>query len=230
MLRIALAATAFMMSNMAFSAVTLSVPEEIKIVAVNDQEVKVGLFRASDTFKIDAGSNQISVRYTEYFQHYDNSHDILRSGVVTLTTPHLQDGSHYRLALIDAPKDFDAAKKYKDQPIIGLYNAQNKLLVQQSGASGVTKPWFATVGTDKVVDLTTPKVQQPASIYAEAGQDQQVVQHVQNTVTAVDQKSQLKRATTVDQGLASEALIQLWNKASKEERQKFMSWLATQSN
>ncbi|MCO8061756.1 DUF2057 family protein [Acinetobacter lwoffii] len=202
-LRIAATAAVFLFSTPVFSAVTVTVPEEIKIVAVNDQEVNSGLLRSNQTYSLDAGVNAISVRYNEFFQHSDNSHDILKSGVVTVKTPSLKDGETYRLALIQAPKDFDAAQKYKDQPIIGLYDAKNQLLVQQAGAKDAAKPWFGNRVLTKKVDMTTQAatpVNQPSAVYTQSA----------------DQNDQ--------------QLIQLWQKASKAERQKFMTWLAEQTN
>ena len=202
-LRIAATAAVFLFSTSVFSAVTVTVPEEIKIVAVNDQEVNSGLLRSNQTYSLDAGINAISVRYNEFFQHSDNSHDILKSGVVTVKTPSLKDGETYRLALIQAPKDFDAAQKYKNQPIIGLYDAKNQLLVQQTGAKDAAKPWFGNRVLTKKLDMTTQvatPVHQPAAVYTQSA----------------DQNDQ--------------QLIQLWQKASKAERQKFMTWLAEQAN
>lgn len=202
-LRIAATAAVFLFSTSVFSAVTVTVPEEIKIVAVNDQEVNSGLLRSNQTYSLDAGVNAISVRYNEFFQHSDNSHDILKSGVVTVKTPSLKDGETYRLALIQAPKDFDAAQKYKNQPIIGLYDAKNQLLVQQTGAKDAAKPWFGNRVLTKKLDMTTQvatPVHQPAAVYTQSA----------------DQNDQ--------------QLIQLWQKASKAERQKFMTWLAEQAN
>lgn len=202
-LRIAATAAVFLFSTSVFSAVTVTVPEEIKIVAVNDQEVNSGLLRSNQTYSLDAGINAISVRYNEFFQHSDNSHDILKSGVVTVKTPSLKDGETYRLALIQAPKDFDAAQKYKNQPIIGLYDAKNQLLVQQTSAKDAAKPWFGNRVLTKKLDMTTQvatPVHQPAAVYTQSA----------------DQNDQ--------------QLIQLWQKASKAERQKFMTWLAEQAN
>ncbi|WP_441374535.1 DUF2057 family protein [Acinetobacter lwoffii] len=202
-LRIAATAAVFLFSTSVFSAVTVTVPEEIKIVAVNDQEVNSGLLRSNQTYSLDAGINAISVRYNEFFQHSDNSHDILKSGVVTVKTPSLKDGETYRIALIQAPKDFDAAQKYKNQPIIGLYDAKNQLLVQQTGAKDAAKPWFGNRVLTKKLDMTTQvatPVHQPAAVYTQSA----------------DQNDQ--------------QLIQLWQKASKAERQKFMTWLAEQAN
>lgn len=215
-LRLTAAIAAMMVSSAAFSAVTVTAPEEIKIVAVNDQEVSAGLLRSNQQYKLDAGENTISVRYTEFFQHADNSHDILRSGIVTVKTPVLKDGESYRLALIDAPKDFDVAQKYKDQPIIGLYDQKKQLLVKQAGAKAEQKAWFSTgaFGSSSV-DLTKTKTaapaNQPAPVYAQA--------------VSVSGAEASVRAGTADQ-----QLVQLWQKSSKQERQKFMSWLAEQAN
>src|SRR5690606_10782832 len=182
-LRITAAVVALLGSTSVFSAVTLTVPEEIKMIAVNDQEVRSGLLRSDQTYKLDAGTNVISVRYTEFFQHNDNSHDILKSGVVTVKTPELKDGEAYKLALINAPQDFDEAKAYKDQPIIGLYNANQQLLVQQAGAKASSKRWFGGGGWDNANDLSggevTIPVNQPAAIYT-----QHTVKPVVATVSA----------------------------------------------
>lgn len=218
-LRITAAAVALLCSTSVFSAVTVTLPEEIKIIAVNDQEVSSGLLRSNQAYKLDAGINTISVRYNEYFQHSDNSHDILKSGVITVKTPALKDGETYKLALINAPKDFEEAKQYKDQPIIGLFDVKNQLLVQQAGAKDAPKPWFGQSILGKSVDLTRTKgatpANQPAAIYTQA---------------AVTSSTAVKMQENIVPSQTDQQLIQLWKQASKAERQKFMTWLAGQSN
>lgn len=206
------ATVAILISSATFSAVTLSVPDEIKILAVNDKEVAGNFLKSKDKFKIDIGVNTISMRYQDYYSHADNSHDILKSGVLTLKSPSLQDGQSYRLALINSPKDFEAAKNYKDQPVIGLYDQNNKLLVKQEGTRN-QKSWLTTVFSDSNDDMKAKATSdsQPAPVYyVETPKAPQV-----NSSLAVSQEQQL---------------IQSWKKASKIERQKFMTWLAEQSN
>lgn len=219
-LRITAAVVALLGSTSVFSAVTLTVPEEIKIIAVNDQEVRSGLLRSDQTYKLDAGTNAISVRYTEFFQHNDNSHDILKSGVVTVKTPELKDGEAYKLALINAPKNFDEAKKYKDQPIIGLYDAKNQLLVQQAGAKDAAKPLLGQSVLGKSVDLTTNKVVTPTN--------QSAAVYTQTASTPNIATANVQENASV--GQLDQQLIQLWKQASKAERQKFMNWLGEQAN
>ncbi|WP_180102521.1 DUF2057 domain-containing protein [Acinetobacter sp. YH12126] len=223
-LRLTVAAAALMLSSAGFAAVTLTVPEEIKIVAVNDQEVTGGLFRSTEKYKLDAGENVLTVSYSEFFQHADNSHDILKSGVAAIRTPSLIDGQEYRLGLVNAPKDFDAAQKYKDQPIFGLYDKSNQLLVQQAGAKKEQKLIFSNGVLGNAVDFTKKEAvpeNQPAPVYA-----QSVAVKPTNVVSPVA----ASKNVTINENGADQQLIQLWQKASKAERQKFMSWLAEQAN
>lgn len=218
--KLGVAAIALMASSSAFSAVTISVPEEIKLLAVNDQEIRSGLFSSAQQVKVNAGENVINLRYQQYFEHHNGAHDILKSGVITLKTPILQDGENYRLALVNPPKDFDAAKEFKDQPSIGLYNQKNQLLVQQTGAKASSTGWLSGSWLNKTLDTTqnSAAINQPAAVY---------------TAAAVLPSEETTSATlpTAKQTQGKEQqLIQLWQQASKAERQKFMSWLAEQAN
>ncbi len=208
------AITLILASVTTFSAVTITAPEEIKILAVNDQEVNTGLFRAKNNqYKVDAGKNSLSVRYNQYFEHLNGEHDIVKSGVITLTTPLLKDGESYALNLVNAPTNYETAKKYAEQPVIALFDQNKKILVQQTGANTQQKPWLSQSLFGKVTDLTQKKsipLNQPAPVYSQ---------------TSVTESVEDRSISTTDQ-----QLIQLWKKSSKIERQKFMNWLGEQSN
>ncbi len=216
--RLTFAAAVLIISGTAFSAVTITAPEEIKILAVNDQEVNTGLFRSDNNqYKVDTGESSISVRYTQYFEHLNGEHDIVKSGVVTLKTPFLTDGENYRLDLVNAPTSFEAAKKYAEQPVVALFNKNKQMLVQQSGANTEQKPWLGKGIFAKAADLTQKKstpVNQPAPVYTQAA-----------VVSGAASLANLNSSNTADQ-----QLIQLWKNANKAERQRFMSWLAEQAN
>lgn len=223
-LRLTFAAAAFMISGAAFSAVTITAPEEIKIVAVNDQEVNTGLFRsANNQYKVDAGESLISVSYIQYFEHLNGEHDIVKSGVVTLKTPLLKEGENYRLDLVNAPASFEAAKKYAEQPIIALVDNNKQLLVQQTGANTEQKPWLGqgifAKATDLIQKKSTP-VNQPAPVYTQA-----LIDSGATSAAGLSSSVSTHSANTADQ-----QLIQLWKNANKAERQKFMAWLAEQAN
>ena len=218
--KLGVAAIALMACSSAFSAVTISVPEEIKLLTVNDQEIRSGLFSSAQQVKVNAGENVINLRYQQYFEHHNGAHDILKSGVITLKTPILQDGKNYRLALVNPPKDFDAAKEFKDQPSVGLYNQKNQLLVQQTGAKASSTGWLIGSLRNKTVDVTqnSTTVNQPAAVYTAAA----VLPSEKTTSVTLHTQKQTQGK--------EQQLIQLWQQASKAERQKFMSWLAEQAN
>jgi uncharacterized protein YccT (UPF0319 family) len=221
-LRLSVAAIGLLLSGSVFSAVTITAPEEIVILAVNGQEVNSGLFRFSkNNYKVDAGETNLSVRYQEYFEHLNGEHDIVKSGVVTIQTPTLKDGQTYKLAMVGVPKEYEQAKKYAEQPTVALYNSNNELIVQQTGANNEARPWFATGLLGKVADFTTkPSKQQPEAVYAAAKPTTaQIAAPVAATIPAAGVTQ------TNDQ-----RLVELWQKSSKAERQKFMAWLAEQSN
>ena len=89
------------MSSSVFSAVTITAPEEIVILAVNGQEVNNGLIPSKkNNYQVDPGNLTVNVRYREYFEHLNGEHDIVKSGVVTIQTPDLKDNQTYNLVLL----------------------------------------------------------------------------------------------------------------------------------
>lgn len=225
-LRVGVAAFGLLLSSSVFSAVTITAPEEIVILAVNGQEVNSGLIPSKkNNYQVDPGSLTVNVRYREYFEHLNGEHDIVKSGVVTIQAPDLQDNQSYSLGLVNAPKNFDAAKKYADQPTVALYDQNKKLVVQQTGANNEAQPWFTGSNLlSRTLDLTQKNknnaANQPAPVYA--GTTSQVAATAPVAVTTA---ATVGTAKTTDQ-----QLVELWQKASKAERQKFMAWLAGQTN
>ena len=124
-----------------------------------------------------------------------------------------KDGESYALNLVNAPTNYETAKKYAEQPVIALFDQNKKILVQQTGANTQQKPWLSQSLFGKVTDLTQKKsipLNQPAPVYSQ---------------TSVTESVEDRSISTTDQ-----QLIQLWKKSSKIERQKFMNWLGEQSN
>lgn len=216
-LRVGVAAFGLLLSSSVFSAVTITAPEEIVILAVNGQEVNNGLIPSKkNNYQVDPGNLTVNVRYREYFEHLNGEHDIVKSGVVTIQTTDLKDNQTYNLALVNAPKDFSQAKKFAEQPTVALYDQSKKLVVQQTGANNEAQPWFSGNSLlARTLDLTQKNknnvVNQPAPVYAASTTNVAPVAVTATTVVSGNIK-------TTDQ-----QLVDLWQKASKAERQKFMA-------
>ena len=223
-LRVGVAAFGLLLSSSVFSAVTITAPEEIVILAVNGQEVNNGLIPSKkNNYQVDPGNLTVNVRYREYFEHLNGEHDIVKSGVVTIQTTDLKDNQTYNLGLVNAPKDFSQAKKFAEQPTVALYDQSKKLVVQQTGANNEAQPWFSGNSLlARTLDLTQKNknnvVNQPAPVYAASTTNVAPVAVTATTVVSGNIK-------TTDQ-----QLVDLWQKASKAEREKFMAWLAGQTN
>ena len=223
-LRVGVAAFGLLLSSSVFSAVTITAPEEIVILAVNGQEVNNGLIPSKkNNYQVDPGNLTVNVRYREYFEHLNGEHDIVKSGVVTIQTTDLKDNQTYNLGLVNAPKDFSQAKKFAEQPTVALYDQSKKLVVQQTGANNEAQPWFSGNSLlARTLDLTQKNknnvVNQPAPVYAASTTNVAPVAVTATTVVSGNIK-------TTDQ-----QLVELWQKASKAEREKFMAWLAGQTN
>ena len=223
-LRVGVAAFGLLLSSSVFSAVTITAPEEIVILAVNGQEVNNGLIPSKkNNYQVDPGNLTVNVRYREYFEHLNGEHDIVKSGVVTIQTTDLKDNQTYNLGLVNAPKDFSQAKKFAEQPTVALYDQSKKLVVQQTGANNEAQPWFSGNSLlARTLDLTQKNknnvVNQPAPVYAASTKNVAPVAVTATTAVSGNIK-------TTDQ-----QLVDLWQKASKAERQKFMAWLAGQTN
>lgn len=196
--------------SVAHAEVTLLTPEEIAVLALDDQEVNAGLLRGkTTTYKLDAGQHNITVRYEQFFQQYDGNHDILKSGGVTVPVT-LQDGQTYTLKLVNPPKNFDLAKEYVKQPIIAVVDAAGNVVAQQQGVDSTPKSWLGSGLFGRVFDLrqdTKPAGKPAAAPVAAAA--------VPTTVAvAGGNVAQLK---------------QLWSSATAQERQQFAAWLAEQA-
>ena len=214
------------LSQNLYAASTITAPDEIVIVGINDQAIKSSLLKKSKEYKVNPGTLSLSVRYQAYFEDNLNRHDIVKSDVLRLDVPQIQDNQRYVLKLINAPKDHDDAKKYAEQPMIALFDQNNQQVVQELKMSNQPRNSILGGLFSDSVDLTQAAPTNNSSVVTRqtAGTQSSTVAQSVNAQTAVKQAStQLANVQSVDQHM-----IQLWQNASKAERQKFMTWLAEQ--
>lgn len=191
-----------------YAAAKLSVPQEIVVVAINNKEINSGLFRTQKNYNLDEGKTTLHVRYQQYFDHRNGQHDILKSGIVEIETDNIQDNQAYRLELINAPKSFEEAQKYEDHPMIALLDQNNKVIAKQEGVNFKTKSLLESVL--KKDDDSNKKSRD------EKNGEIQSVTNLKNS----DRKSSIKSK--------DQQMTEIWKSATKQERQKFMTWLAEQ--
>ena len=214
------------LSQNLYAASTITAPDDIVIVGINDQAIKSSLLKKSKEYKVNPGALSLSVRYQAYFEDNLNRHDIVKSDVLRLDVPQIQDNQRYVLKLINAPKDHDDAKKYAEQPMIALFDQNNQQVVQELKMSNQPRNSILGGLFSDSVDLTQAAPTNNSSVVTRQTAKTQSSTGAQpvNTQIAVKQAStQLANVKSVDQHM-----IQLWQNASKAERQKFMTWLAEQ--
>ena len=186
------------------AAVTLLTPEEIPVLALDQQEVASRLFWASKTtYKLDPGSHEIAVRYEQLFDQNNGDHDVLKSSIVSLKAE-LQDNKTYRLALVNPPKDYDAAKQYVKQPIIAIVDEQGNTVAQQQALDNAPKPLLGSSLFKRVLDFRSNNGQKDL------------------TRTGTDASTASTTTVNAVKGSTVEQLKQLWQSASEQERQQFM--------
>ena len=220
-----LALVALLSQNL-YAASTITAPDDIVIVGINDQAIKSSLLKKSKEYKVNPGALSLSVRYQAYFEDNLNRHDIVKSDVLRLDVLQIQDNQRYVLKLINAPKDHDDAKKYAEQPMIALFDQNNQQVVQELKMSNQPRNSILGGLFSDSVDLTqaAPTNNSSVAIRQTAKTQSSTGAQPVNTQIAVKQAStQLANVKSVDQHM-----IQLWQNASKAERQKFMTWLAEQ--
>ena len=204
-------------SIQANAASTISVPEEIVVLAINDSKVKSSLFKKKNEYQVEAGELNLLVRYQEYFENGIQQHDIIKSDVVQINIPHLEDAQRYTLKLLNAPKDHDDAKKFAQQPSIALIN-QSSQPVQQTSKVLIDQRLGLLQGLINNSNLSN--TEEKASNFVS-----------QTPTQAIKSNQVSNRSSEIkDESVSSndQHLIQIWQKSTKNERQKFMTWLAEQ--
>ncbi len=207
--QLATSLTLLSLSLPALAEVQIKAVEEIVVMAIDGQEIRQHLFcNKEKTYTVDDGQHTISVQYKQLFNPLYTSHEVVKSDIVTLTTGHLTAGQ-YQLVLINPPQDVDAAKKFAEQPILGLKDAQGHIIAQQIDVGSKAKSWLNRGIFSSVLDLRQDSEQQPE---VNAQQATIPVQQVKTDTLSKDQQ-----------------LIELWKTATPQERQKFTAWLGEQA-
>ncbi|WP_066800057.1 DUF2057 family protein [Moraxella oblonga] len=113
----------------AFAEVKLMVDDNIKVTAINGQEIKHGALQPlKREFTLNKGRHVITARYDRLFD-LNREHDYLKSGNITITAD-LSDGQ-YELIMPNQPNNYHSAKEYAKNPSLAI-SQQGKILFQEN--------------------------------------------------------------------------------------------------
>lgn len=207
------------------AAVTLNVEDHIKVTAINGQEIKQSAFKPlTKQFTLQPGKHVITAKYDRLYDLRRDEHDYLRSGNVSVAAE-LQDNQTYTLVMPGQPEDYRAAKKYAEQPTLAVQQGTQLVASQQSIAnnedgifSGLTKAIGGVFGSN---DAQMANQRAIASLEQTGSVDTAA----QGSGIAAVQPSAAQASSTADTASTLDQFMQLWLKASPEERVKIRQWV-----
>lgn len=212
----------FVVQNTVYATATIHAPEEVIVVAINGQNVKSGLFKGKKEFKVEAGPVNLNIRYQQYFEMHNGAFDIVKSDIFNVQISELKDKQYYTLQLANTPKDNDEAKKFAQSPTIAIYDQNKKLVTHQSNVQMTSPSQFGGIFTR---DKASERVYNSQSTIS-TGSTSTPVQGTQYTKLSTEEVTTAQKTDMTSN--SDQQLIQIWKKATKAERQKFLSWLAIQ--
>lgn len=198
-------------STTAYADVTLKVDENIKVTAINGQEIRHNLLQPlKRDFTLQAGRHVITARYDRLFDLTSGSHDYLKSGNITVTAD-LADNQSYQLVMPNQPNNYHSAKEYAKSPSLAITLNGNVIAQENTSEQreGILSGLGGLFGRDKGVTAN----QKAISALNQAQQP---------TATVATQPVQVAKPESKDN---LDGFMQLWLNSSEEEREKIRQWV-----
>lgn len=218
--------SASFVSVLSHADVTLLVDDNIKVTAINGQELKQSLFAPlTKQFTLQPGQHVITAKYDRLYNFPRDEHDYLRSSNISVAAD-LADNQTYRLTMPGQPEEYEAAKEYSEQPTLAIAQGNTIIASQKSIASnnggifsGLGKALGGVFGGSGDAQVQNQNaiaaLGQSAAAPAQGALKTGAV--VSTTTTAIPAVS--TSADTLDQ------FMQLWLNASPNEREKMRQWI-----
>ncbi|OOS08026.1 hypothetical protein SAMN02745664_101229 [Moraxella cuniculi DSM 21768] len=192
-------------SNIAIAKVELQVDDNIKVTAINGQEIRHGLLQPlQKTFSLEAGRHVITARYDRLFDISNSDHDYLKSDNITISAD-LADNQQYQLIMPNQPNNYNAAKEYAKAPTLAIAH-NGSIIAQESTTQSRTGLLSGITG----------------AIGNMFGRDNQAVNSNQQAIAAINQPPKTTNTANKDN---LDGFMQLWLNASEEEREKIRQWI-----
>ncbi len=210
-------------SMLSHAAVTLLVDDNIKVTAINGQELKQSIFQPlTKTFTLQPGTHVITAKYDRLYNLPRDEHDYLRSGNISVSAA-LADNQTYRLTMPNQPEDYEAAKDFAERPTLAVQQ-NNTVIARQQSMGGNDSSIFSGLG--KALggvfggggDAQLQNQQAIAALGQPAGVAQGNVNMGAVSSTTYSIAPVSPSASTLDQ------FMQLWLQATPAEREKMRQW------
>lgn len=197
-------------ASSAFAEVKLMVDDNIKVTAINGQEIRHGALQPlKREFTLNKGRHVITARYDRLFD-LNREHDYVKSGNVTITA-NLADGQ-YELIMPNQPSSYQDAKEYAQNPSLAI--AQNgKILFQENDSE------------ERTGLLSGLKIGGLFGRDNAVADNQKVIASLDNPpapkTTVIDQPVSVPDAN--DDNL--DGFMKIWLNSSEAEREKIRQWI-----
>ncbi|WLP93826.1 DUF2057 family protein [Psychrobacter sp. M13] len=222
-------------SVLSHAEVTLLVDDNIKVTAINGQELKQSIFQPlTKQFTLQPGQHVLTAKYDRLYNLPRDEHDYLRSGNISVAAD-LTDNQTYRLTMPGQPEDYDAAKEYAQQPTLAVQQNNTVIASQQSVAgndgsifSGLGKAIGGVFGGSGDAQLQN---QQAIAALGQPTANSQAIAQVNarpavvtsNAYSAIPVKN-VSQATATQSTATLDQFMQLWLQATPAEREKMRQW------
>ena len=196
----------------AHAEVTLSVDDNIKVTAINGQQMNSSPFQSlKKSFNLQPGKHVITAKYDRLYDLRNDEHDYLRSGNVTVTAE-MQDNQTYRLAMPGQPEKYEEAKQYAKAPTLAVMKG-SQVVSKSTGVieeGGLFSSITSLFGSN---DAQMENQKAIAAINADGKSSSS------NAIAPVSTNSNSAQADTLDR------FMQLWLQATPDEREKIRQWI-----
>ncbi len=224
-------------SMLAHADVTLLVDDNIKVTAINGQELKQSIFQPlTKSFTLQPGQHVLTAKYDRLYDLPRDEHDYLRSGNISVAAD-LTDNQTYRLTMPGQPEDYAAAKEYAKQPTLAVQQ-NNTVVASQRSVAGNEGSIFSGLGKALGGVFGGGGDAQLQNQQAIAALGQPTVNSQINTVNArpavvtsntysaipVSNVSNVSQPMTTQSTATLDQFMQLWLQATPAEREKMRQW------
>ena len=215
------------LSMLSHAAVTLVVDDNIKVTAINGQELKQSLFQPlTKEFTLQPGKHVITAKYDRLYNLRRDEHDYLRSGNISVAAD-LADNQTYRLTMPNQPEDYAAAKKYAERPSLAIQQ-NNAVVASQQSIAGTDSSIFSGLGKalGGVCGGSGDAELQNQQAIAALGQPTVTTQNTASSGAVASSRYTVTPATTANQSASTlDQFMQLWLNATPAEREKMRQWM-----